>query len=158
MEKISFNLDPREWHLTPSEALWAEALSEKNAYRIHNTPFCIDGISYLDEVVAITDSKSGFLEFGGVVLARSGHSTYRIVTIPLEPRFLSIWQELEDIGCSYEGAKDIETSMGQKDLFAVDVPPQTDIYAAYRILERGEADSIWQFQEGHVGQKLQKDR
>ena len=36
-------------------------------------------------------------------------------------------------------------------LLAVDVPPGVDVYAAYTLLEKGEADGIWYFEEGHCG-------
>jgi hypothetical protein len=50
MDKISFNLDPGEWHLTPSEAVWAERLIEKHSYEIRNIPYFVKGISYLEEI------------------------------------------------------------------------------------------------------------
>jgi len=154
MQKVSFNLDPGEWHLTPSEAVWAEPLNAAGTYRVQNTPYFVKGISYLDEITATMDPRYGFLEFTGVVLARSGHSTYRLVVDTGEARFASLWNKLQDIGCTYECVRGINTSMGIKDLFAVDVPANTDIYEAYKIMKQGEDEGVWLFQEGHVGHKL----
>ena len=38
----------------------------------------------------------------------------------------------------------------QRPLFSVDVPPSADIYAVYEMLERGENDNVWIFQEGYA--------
>ena len=50
---------------------------------------------------------------------------------------------LQEIGCTYErvGAR----------LVAVDVPPETDIYKAYELLDAGEKAGVWGFQEAHWG-------
>jgi hypothetical protein len=53
------------------------------------------------------------------------------------------------MGCSYESAS-LSLSMGQRLLYSVDVPPTTDIYEVYEMLEKGENDEVWQFQEGHA--------
>ena len=36
-------------------------------------------------------------------------------------------------------------------LLAVDVPPDTDINVVYTLLDKGEKDGIWSFEEGHCG-------
>jgi hypothetical protein len=154
MDKISFNLDPGEWHLTPSEAVWAERLIEKHSYEIRNIPYFVKGISYLDEITAVFDSKHGSLEFSGVILKRSGHSTYRLVANPAEARFQPLWDEMQELGCTYDALRSIHTSMGIKDLFAVDLPPETDIYKVYEVMQRGKASGVWLFQEGYVGHLL----
>jgi hypothetical protein len=40
----------------------------------------------------------------------------------------------------------------------VDVPPTTDIYAAYDALSRGEIEGVWDFEEVHVGHQLRGSR
>jgi hypothetical protein len=156
--KISFNLDPTEWHLTPSEALWAEPLGKAGSYRVMNTPYFIRGISFLDAIAANFDNDSGFIEFSGVVLERSGHSTYRLAVTPDQGSFVRAWHGLEEVGCTYDSLRAIDTSMGLRDLFAVDVPPQTNIYEVYEMLRRGEQEGVWLFEEGHFGHKLRKPK
>lgn len=39
-------------------------------------------------------------------------------------------------------------------LYAIDVPPETDIYAVCAILDEGKAQDVWYFGEGHVGHPL----
>jgi hypothetical protein len=50
--------------------------------------------------------------------------------------FREHWHPLEKIGCSYE--------KGHGRLFAIDVPPETDIYEAYKLLALGEQKNIWE--------------
>ena len=50
------------------------------------------------------------------------------------------WQSLESLGCSYERAT--------KHLFAVDVPPESNIMSVYQALEAGEEAGAWEFEEG----------
>src|SRR5882762_537668 len=47
-------------------------------------------------------------------------------------------------------AHESNLSMGQRVLYSVDVPPSADIYEISEILERGESDGVWIFQEGYA--------
>jgi hypothetical protein len=67
--------------------------------------------------------------------------------------FDEYWKGLQDLGCTFE-SKSIKTAWGDRILYAVDVPAETDIYAAYSIFSDGERENVWIFQEGHVGHKL----
>lgn len=84
---------------------------------------------------------------------RGGHSTYRILIKEGEsirsPKFLEHWQPLQNMGCTYEQAK--------SRWLAIDVPPRTDIFAAYALFEKGEVDEIWTFEEAHCGHSVNKD-
>ena len=60
--------------------------------------------------------------------------------------FKKFWKPLQEIGCTYE------KGMGR--LYAVDVPSSTDIYRAYKLLEEGKKNNIWEFEEGHCGHTL----
>jgi hypothetical protein len=57
--------------------------------------------------------------------------------------FQRAWRPLQNLGCTYE--------VGDRRLFAVDVPQDADIHHVYALLETGEADGIWDFEEGHCG-------
>ena len=63
-----------------------------------------------------------------------------------EEIFKTFWMPLEKIGCSYE--------KGYNRFYSMDVPIGTDIYKAYSLLEDGEKNEIWEFEEGNVGHKL----
>jgi hypothetical protein len=113
-----------------------------------NSPFFARGISYCDVVKASAFDNDFILDFKEVV-QRGGHSTYMLLFEATEPRFSSYWNMLEKCGCSYESTR-IKLSMGQRVLYSVDVPPSADIYEISEILERGESDGVWIFQEGYA--------
>jgi hypothetical protein len=62
---------------------------------------------------------------------------------------------MQSLGCTYESSS-IDTKLGTKKLYSVDVPASSDIYMIYNILEEGERNGVWMFQEGHVGHELNK--
>ena len=68
---------------------------------------------------------------------------------PDHPEFKVRWNALKDRGCSYESAT-ISMNIGWRVLYSVDVPPSADVHEVYRLLERGELDDVWDFQEGYA--------
>ncbi|HEY2444879.1 MAG TPA: DUF4265 domain-containing protein [Rhizomicrobium sp.] len=142
--KIQFQLNSTDWHGFSNETLWAKALglvTESNAFQLENSPFYCKGVSYLDVIRAV--DHDGMFEFAGVI-ARSGHSTYRILFDREDDTLRAWWKKLQEIGCTYEGG-----DFRGKKLFSIDVPPTTNIDLVYSILEKGEAAKIWVFEEGH---------
>lgn len=145
-EKVRFNLDPEAWHGSATETLWAEKVAE-GRYRLRNSPFFAFGVSVEDVVFGGELDEGGAHPFLGVSL-RGGHSTYRIMHRSQDARvFEKYWQPLEDLGCTYE----------EGEVLAVDVPPNIDIYAVYALLDAGEQDGAWYFEEGHCGHPLRGD-
>lgn len=149
LSKIEFTLDPADWHRSSSETLWVKPLAgsdEAGVFVLENSPFYAKGVSYLDVVRAVEhDGENRFVS----IVAPGGHSTYRLLVDGRSAEFATWWQKLQRLGCTYES-----TDFGGRKLFAVDVPPATDIYAVYRILEDGEKQHVWMFEEGHVGHPL----
>lgn len=156
MLRIYFSLGLKEWHQLPNEGLWAEPLGEAKpdgAYRLKNSPFYVRGVSFLDVVRAAPRSDGGpGLEFAGVI-EHNGNSTYRLLVPVVAPEFEAYWKKLSDLGCTYESTT-MNTSFGERILYTVDVPREADIYAVYAVLEQGQRNSVWMFEEGHVGHKL----
>lgn len=147
LEKLVFSL-PKNDGPVATESLWAERL-ESNLYRLRNAPFHLYGVSEQDIVRA--EENDGRLVVTGVI-DRGGHSTYRIF-LPeqtSEEQFSMDWIPLQQLGCTYERAT--------RRLVAIDVPPQADVYAVYRVLERGEKDGQWEFEEAHCGHPLRDKR
>ena len=139
VEKIYFDLE-EDWHGYKSESVWGEVL-DSNRYILRNVPFYVKGVSVEDHIRVM--EKEGQLWFEEVV-KHSGHSTYRIIiTGDNALPELNEWASLEELGCTYE--------KGTGNLYAVDVPPTTDIYAVYGLLEQGEKEGFWEFEEGHCG-------
>ena len=133
-----FPLEDSSWSGSATESLWVDPIGN-GKYVIENTPFYFFGVSYQD--VVLGQERNGELTFDSV-LARGGHSTYRIIVVD-RGGFEQYWQPLADMGCTYEG--------GPNGLLAVDVPPRADIYAAYLAMDVGEKAGTWSYEEGHCG-------
>jgi hypothetical protein len=148
--KVRFELDACEWHGHGTETLWAVPMpgSEWPNFQINNSPFFATGVNYLDVIAAKPTEHDGIFDFM-TVTERGGHSTYMLLVQPVEARIDVYWGMLERMGCSFESAH-IDLSMGKRLLYSVDVPPTADIYDVYEMLERGENDGVWLFQEGHA--------
>ena len=144
--KVFIPMEPTDWHSHKTESVWANPLPD-GLYRVRNVPFYAMGVNHEDVVRAELDGDT--LSFWEVV-RRGGHSTYRFVLLDgiTEPQWKPYWQPLEVIGCTYE--------QGTARLFAVDVPPETDIYITYELLDQGEKAAVWGFQEAHCGHPLQR--
>jgi hypothetical protein len=144
--KVVFYLGENEWHGYKTETVWAEKISEGRC-RLRNVPFFAKGVG-CDDVVFVSNND-GSLSFDSVSMS-AGHSTYRVIVdsdVSAEI-FEEYWKSLESLGCSYESAE------GKKKLIAVDVPPKADIYKVYSVLEKGESENVWSFEEGHCGHPL----
>lgn len=143
LERIVFPLEAGAWHGFATETMWAETVSP-GRYRLRNTPFYAQAVSFEDVVEARFSGAE--LQFEHAV-ERSGHSTYRLfveagITSPL---FRLHWAPLETLGCSFEQGGN---------LLAVDVPREADIHVVYELLEAGARANAWDFEEGHCGHPL----
>lgn len=142
--KVFINLQPADWHQYNTESVWAKPLGE-NLYQIRNVPFYAMELSHDDVVYA---SLADDVLIAQTVEGRGGHSTYRFIVMDgiTDEQWAPYWHLLEEIGCTYE--------RGGARLFAVDVPPRTDIYKVYELLDAGEKAGVWGFQEAHCGHQL----
>ena len=147
--KVTFELEPSDWHHHATESIWAVFLGD-DKYRVQNVPFHAYGVSY-DDVVTAKPNEQGQLIVQGVD-QRGGHSTYRVILNPgtTNEEFETAWERLGSLGNTYERATDR--------LIAIDVPPETDIYETYTALESGEKENVWGFEEAHCGHPLKKAR
>jgi hypothetical protein len=143
LAKVIFNLAD-DWHGFETETVWAEAVGEERL-KLKNSPFYAKGVSFQD-VINVKKIENDIFLFDSVLIAE-GHSTYRIIVAKSTPHeiFENYWKPIEGLGCSYEAAKDLYS------ILAVDVPSETDIHEVYRLLEKGEEDGVWDFEEGHCG-------
>jgi len=123
---------------------WAEQFDSRQ-----DRQSAVFGVSMGDVVRA--SHRKGQLEFSRVE-KRGGHSTYRLMVSPeaIGPTFESRWDRLSEIGCGLERAS--------ARFVAVDVPPRTDIYAAYDLIEDGQLAGVWLFEEGHCGHSVRSAR
>lgn len=144
--KVVLDLGSSGWSDYAAERLWSEPV-ERDIVALRNVPFLAYGFSF-DDWVRV-EEIDGDLVVREVVRSR-GHSTYRIFldddVKPDSAAFAGQRSILEEIGCILERAT--------ARLFAIDIPPDTDIYRAYEVLEAGKAAGIWDFEEGSVGHEL----
>lgn len=143
--KVLFRLEPDVGEGAATETLWAERLGERR-FRLRNVPFFVFGVS-VEDVVLARGLEDGVLEFETVVV-HGGHSTYRLKMNAAAPaeRVQRGWLALEHLGCTYE--------QGPGPLRAVDVSPTAEIHKVYALLEHGEQEGLWEFEEGHCGHPL----
>ena len=148
--KVRFELDVSDWHGHGGETLWAQPIadSEERILQIRNSPFFAKGINNHD-VIRAAFAESNIVGDFIDVIERGGHSTYMLLTQPAETRALSYWNILEGLGCSFESMH-VDLSIGKRLLYSVDVPPTTDIHEVYEMLERGQDQGVWLFQEGYA--------
>jgi Domain of unknown function (DUF4265) len=136
--RVRFMLE--DTSLGDAETLWARPLPGEKA-ELDNIPLLVFGVS-LGDVVNV-EEDDGWLVYRGVA-ERGGHSTYRVMLEePGDPETQERFRELITRGCSYE-------SLTPR-FVAIDVPPATDIFTVYSLLERGMDDGLWTFEEGHCG-------
>lgn len=139
--KVFFPIEPASANGVTGEWLWMEPAG-LGKYRVDNLPFELYDISYGDVVSAA--EKDGALTFQSV-LSRGGHSTYR-VRLPeggTHEDFLQFWPLFEAHNCSYEGASDTRR------LYSIDVPNGDAVFAIYPLLEKGEKQGWFEFEEAH---------
>ena len=141
MEKIVLSLEPNAWHGHATETVWAEQVG-LHRYRIRSVPFYAKDLGYGDVVTTVPKDQGEVVER---VTIRSGHSTYRLFlqkSVAFDsPTFQRHWEPILALGCTMERATER--------LIAVDVPPNAPIHAVYRLLEQGEHDGAWEFEEGY---------
>lgn len=142
-EKIAVSLGDRPWHGYSEEAMWVKKVGD-GLYQLQNTPFFAKGLAYLDIVSARLES--GRLVFLDVQEA-SRRSTYRIhvKNATLQPPVQHALQELRALGCTFESYEQPLWT-----LYALDVPAST-VDLAYKVLDIGEKNSLWEFDEGLFG-------
>jgi hypothetical protein len=110
---------------------------------VDNVPFYVYGVSCGDAVIGIL-LDDGLYAFGGIE-QKAGHSTYRVFQTKraTDRVFEAKWSEIEQMGCTREN--------GGEGFYAIDVPPDANIYGVYELLERGEEEGVWVFEEGDCG-------
>jgi hypothetical protein len=150
--QVRLKLEDDSWHGAGSEGIWTKlikSLADKAIVEVNNIPFFSTALSLGDRILIAFENNE--VVFDSVV-ERGGHSTYRIFfqnPTGDEARILLGFNELD---CSWES-----TSFRGGKLFALDVPPHVDIYDVYEMLESGEKDGLWLFEEGYVGHLLKGD-
>lgn len=120
-----------------TESLWTVKMDDY--FEIRNIPYFAYGLAFGD-IVAV--KQVGSQLFYDRKIKNSGHSTYRVY-LQESGVFEFYFDMLKNLKCTYEKATE--------NLYAIDVPPDADIYKIYKILEMGEQRKSWEFEEGFCG-------
>ena len=121
------------------ESLWAVKGDE--GYTIDNIPFYAREVA-LSDVVAARSDMDGALWFDGLVRA-SGHSTVRLWFERAED-VSGVRSRLRALGCPSELSE-------LPRLVAVDIPPEVPYEKVKILLEQGEADKVFEYEEACLG-------
>ena len=139
--KVVFKVAPTDWHDHDRESVWAIP-EGGDFYRLANSPFCAYGYSFEDVVEAKPDDNGDYIV--GRIVELGGHSTYRIMIPQTNAgKFESYWKPIEKLKCTLERASEY--------FVAVDVPPRVDVAKVFKLLQKGEDDGAWGFEEAHYG-------
>lgn len=135
--KVVVKLEKDEDDYPPAdyEGLWARPLGE-GLFQIDNVPFFARGIAHGDIVSASEGTQEfRFLE----VVKPSGHSTLRLI-VHDENDIPSVKAMLEKLGCSIERSH-------IPGLISLDVPPTVYMESLKSVLDEGEAQERWGYEE-----------
>jgi uncharacterized protein DUF4265 len=154
--RVTLQLDPDSWHGTSSEGIWtrlvvppADRTNVKAIVEVDNIPFFSKALSLGDNISV--DFNRGIPMFDAVV-ERGGHSTYRLFIEKHGIKASHMLDAIKAMGCDWEMIK-----FNGGELYALDVPPAVDIHEVYEILEKGQKEGAWSFEEGYVGHPLKGD-
>ncbi len=146
--KVRFDLDKDrtsdDWPPVNVEGIWVTTESD-GTFRLDNIPWYARGVSCNDVVSAFRGADDAL--WFERVLRRGGHSTYRVRAAPEvreadRPFARDILTTLWDFGCTAEHDDD--------GTLALDVPPGVPVAAVYDLLQLGEDEGIWVFEEGYA--------
>jgi hypothetical protein len=144
--RVGLKLEDDSWHGAGSEGVWVkliEPLADKAIVEVNNIPFFSTAVSLGDTIVIAFRNNEVVFES---VVERGGHSTYRIFFQNPNGDETKALLRFNELGCYWES-----TSFRGGKLFALDIPPHVNVYDIYEMLESGEKDGLWLFEEGYVG-------
>jgi hypothetical protein len=152
MVKVRLRVEElNSWHGHKQEGVWVKlikALADKAIVEVCNIPFFSNVISMGDRIaVGLYDDEVVFQS----VVERGGHSTYRIFIGSPRSFDLERLSILKKLGCDWE-----RSEWGGGDLYAVDIPPESDFDEVYGVLKQGKLDGIWICDQGYVNHHEEK--
>ncbi|MBO1752567.1 DUF4265 domain-containing protein [Actinotalea sp. BY-33] len=142
LERDDFGWPPAE-----SEALWARPVGAA-AFRLDNTPWFVRGVA-ADDVVEARPDEDGVLWFVQL-LERGGRVVVRVIPRhdgPLRGDRQAVVDAFVPHGVSGEG---MATPIS---MVALDIGPEGPLAAIKGLLDDGEADGRWHYEEGCVTER-----
>lgn len=152
MIKVGFVVDADDWHGHSSETLWASHTDVPDEFVLENAPFFVRGVSYGDRVA--TQLRDGARMFQHVV-ARSGHSTYRVIPQRVNGVLVPMDATLELLkaeGCRFESGQ-----IGNMPFVVIDVPKDSSADRCYLALKAADDVQLLHFEVAHDGHPPSED-
>jgi hypothetical protein len=151
--KISYPVERGSWDGASSEGIWVKLVKALPPHRaiveVCNIPVSTRNLSFGDKISIVY--HEGKVKFDAIV-ERGGHSTYLIFVDKKSHDASRMLDTIKAMGCDLEAGP----HRGGK-LYAVDIPPAANIRDVYQILDKGERDGHWFFQEGYIGHPRRDD-
>ncbi|NTW42798.1 MAG: DUF4265 domain-containing protein [Cellulomonadaceae bacterium] len=148
--RFALERDESGWPPAESEGLWAQ-LAGPGRFRLDNTPWFVRGVAAGDIVEAEPD-EAGTLWFVDVV-ERSGRVVVRV--IPRRDGALrgdrqAVLDAFAPLGVSGEAMA------SPVSIVALDIGPDAALAPVRALLERGEAEGLWHYEEGCVSDEWRR--
>ncbi|MCU1452844.1 MAG: hypothetical protein JWN46_990 [Acidimicrobiales bacterium] len=145
--QIHFDLHPPEhgWPPVAVESVWAEALGD-GAYRVDGPPWFVLDLAVGDVVTAVPDAAGRLRPTGDV--RRSGRLTVRVVPA-YEGSLRGDPVAVLDVFRPYGVAGKVQATYR---VVALDIGPDADLHALKSLLDAGEAEDDWFYEEGSVNE------
>lgn len=119
-----------------SESLWCKI--ENDGCIVDNIPFIAKRVSLGDHIKVEYDEEDKKYYFDDFI-AISGNTTVRVFFKDLDLSS-TVGKQLVDLGCEWEG-------FSQKQMIAVNVPKDIDYLPVKAILDKGESEGKWTYEE-----------
>ena len=122
-----------------SEGLWATPLGG-GAYRVANLPWFVPDVALGDVVRAVADGDGSL--WGVERTEESGNCTIRVAPLDVDQR--TVFDTFGAMGVFGEGLG------GGVDIVALNVPQNAEFRRIKTVLQQGEADGRWAYEEGSI--------
>lgn len=149
--KVRFRLDrqDQDWPPVESEGVWATP-SGAAEYRLDNVPWFVRGVAFGD-LVRATPDEDGVLWVDGPV-QWSGRYTIRVIPLgegTSEDECQAIIDAFQPLGAECEGG------LPAFKIVALDIPPTASVAEIKTLLDDGQADGRWAYDEGCIDSRWQ---
>ncbi|MFD8739502.1 DUF4265 domain-containing protein [Streptomyces sp. NPDC059618] len=143
--KVHFRMQVDEdgWPPVSVENLWAVDLGDGTVH-LDNTPWFVRGVASGDIVKVEADDEG--LRWAGETVRASGNCTIRLIVLRdggSAAARQTVLDSFHRFGTTGEGIEQFR-------MVALDVPPTADLPRIRRLLEHGEAEEWWHWEEGCV--------
>lgn len=129
-----------------SEGVWVKLVKplppQRAIAEVDNIPFSLNSLSCGDKI--LVEYREGRVVFDSII-ERGGHSTFQIFVERKSGDASKMLDTIKAIGCDWEKGKHLD---GQH--YALDVPPDVNIHDIHEILDKGQREGYWVFQEGYM--------